>query len=72
VTVFLYSIRRFSSFTLSSPLIGPSLADPLPQKRRQAAFRRRNTRRSVASRRRYHFCVLKNEETLFLMMKRHG
>jgi hypothetical protein len=62
VTVFLYSIRRNSSFTLSS--------------RRGVAFERRIPTpqqpfscRNALSGRHYHFCVLKNEETLFLMMK---
>jgi hypothetical protein len=64
VTVFLYSIRRFSSFTLSSA------PDPLVDKPYLSSLR--NFRPNAVSGRRYHFCVLKNEETLFLMMKRRG
>jgi hypothetical protein len=62
VAVFLYSIPRNSSFTLSSW--------------REVAFERRIPTsqqpfscRNALSSRHYHFCVLKNEETLFLMMK---
>ncbi|MFM0739730.1 hypothetical protein PQQ51_21015 [Paraburkholderia xenovorans] len=62
VPVFLYSIRRNSSFTLSSS--------------RQVVFQHRLMTLeqpfacvNALSRRHYHFWVLKNEETLFLMMK---
>jgi hypothetical protein len=62
VTVFLYSIARISSFTLSS-WSGVSL------RRRFAASEQPLSCRNAPSGCHYHFCVLKNEETLFLMMK---
>jgi hypothetical protein len=62
VTVFLYSIRRNSSFTLSScPWVS--------LQRRFRASEQPFSCRNTASGCHYHFCVLKNEETLFLMMK---
>jgi hypothetical protein len=65
VTVFLYSIRRISSFTLSSSL-------RVSRERRKQALRRRCGRVDERGTFLYHYCVLKNEETLFLMMKRAG
>jgi hypothetical protein len=65
VPVFLYSIRRNSSFTLS---LG---ADPSLQ-RRKTTSRHPFSCRNALSGCHYHFCVLKNEETLFLMMKALG
>jgi hypothetical protein len=65
VPVFLYSIGGNSSFTLSSPGEAP----PRPPK---PLLKQRFARANTASGRHYHFCVLKNEETLFLMMKRPG
>jgi hypothetical protein len=62
VTVFLYSIPRNSSFTLSS---WPGVAFQCRKRMPQHPFSCRN----ALSGRHYHFCVLKNEETLFLMMK---
>jgi hypothetical protein len=62
VTVFLYSIRRNSSFTLSS-LAGVAF------QRRSATSKQPFSCRNALSSCHYHFCVLKNEETLFLMMK---
>ncbi|CAG9194497.1 hypothetical protein BCAR13_110167 [Paraburkholderia caribensis] len=65
VTVFLYSIRRISSFTLSSSL-------RVSCERRKTALKRRNGRARGGKPFLYHYCVLKNEETLFLMMKPPG
>jgi hypothetical protein len=65
VTVFLYSIGANSSFTLS-------LSVRLTQERRKPMFYQQISRRSSAFDCRYHFYVLKHEETLFLMMKRSG
>jgi hypothetical protein len=62
VTVFLYSIGRNSSFTLSSRATATS-------QRRQLASKHLFSCRNALSGCHYHFCVLKNEETLFLMMK---
>jgi hypothetical protein len=62
VPVFLYSIPRNSSFTLSS-WPGASF------QRRRWTLQHLFSRRNALSGRHYHFCVLKNEETLFLMMK---
>ncbi|MBW0447327.1 hypothetical protein EN871_17660 [bacterium M00.F.Ca.ET.228.01.1.1] len=62
VAVFLYSIRRNSSFTLSL-----CLATTL--QRRRSAFSQPFSCRNALSGCHYHFCVLKNEQTLFLMMK---
>jgi hypothetical protein len=62
VTVFLYSIRRNSSFTLSS-------WRRVALRRRRATLEQPFSRRNALSSCHYHFCVLKNEETLFLMMK---
>jgi hypothetical protein len=62
VTVFLYSIPRNSSFTLSS-------CRRVVLERRQATLQHPFTCRNALSSCHYHFCVLKNEETLFLMMK---
>jgi hypothetical protein len=62
VTVFLYSIRRNSSFTLSS-------RSSTALQRRQSTSKHRFACRNALSGCHYHFCVLKNEETLFLMMK---
>jgi hypothetical protein len=62
VTVFLYSNRRISSFTLSS-------VKQVSLERHFPASSHPFSCRNAASGRHYHFCVLKNEETLFLMMK---
>jgi hypothetical protein len=61
VTVFLYSIRRISSFTLSSSL-------PVSRERRKRALQRLPACFDEREAFLYHYCVLKNEETLFLMM----
>jgi hypothetical protein len=62
VPVFLYSIPRNSSFTLSS-------CPGVPLQRRKRTPQHPFSCRNALSGRHYHFCVLKNEETLFLMMK---
>jgi hypothetical protein len=62
VPVFLYSIPRNSSFTLSSRL-------GVAFQRRKWTLQHPFACRNALSGRHYHFCVLKNEETLFLMMK---
>jgi hypothetical protein len=54
VPVFLYSIPRNSSFTLSS---WPGMAFKRPESMLKHPFSCRN----ALSSRRYHFCVLKNE-----------
>jgi hypothetical protein len=54
VAVFLYSIARISSFTLSSSL-------PMALQRRNRASEQPLSRGNVFSSRRYHFSVLKNE-----------
>jgi hypothetical protein len=62
VTVFLYSIWRISSFTLSS-------SRRVTCERRKSALWQRACRPGERQAILYHVCILKNEETLFLMMK---